>query len=227
MTLSVVSNVEAETDAEREEAGRLLDLLAGLDELVPRLRIVDLGLLEEIESRVHGPRVHGQGDAEVPAIDADGLQGGLEDPLGLLPHLLDHVGEVDQVALAPEELDVRLVEPHDVGRVAGLEAGRQLLDEHVVPDDRELDLLVLQPGRLRELVDLVLLELVRDRGEVRELPEDELLGPLGVALVDQPPRARRGDAGRGRHLQDLSSRYARFCHRAVLLYRLVVVSTLR
>jgi hypothetical protein len=149
---------------------------------------------------VHRPRVHGQGHAGGAALVDHGGQGGLEDALGLLAHLLDDVVDVEEVAARGVELHVGLVEARDVGRVARLDGRGQLGLELLVGHHRVLDLGLLDAGRLGELEDLLLLQLVGQRGEVGHVPEDELLGALGVAAVDQPPgRGRR----RGRHARRL------------------------
>ena len=214
--MSVVSSTRPEAHAEGEQPGRRLDLLARLGELFPRLRILQLGLLQQIDARVHRPRIHGQRHAHgAPLVDDRG-HGRLEDALGLPAHLLHEVVDVHQVAPGRVELDVRLVEPGDVRRVAGLDGRGQLGVELLVGHGRVLDVAFLEAGLLGELVHLLLLQLVGQRGEVRDVPEDELLGPLRVALGDHPPRRARHDRRPARCLQHLPPRHPHSTHRDLL-----------
>jgi hypothetical protein len=86
-----------------------------------------------------------------------------------------------------------------------LDRGRELGRRLLVRDDGIFHLGLLEPGLLGELEHLLLLDLVRKRREVRQVPVDELLRPLRVALPDPPPRPRRRHAGGAGQLQDVTS----------------------
>ena len=106
------------------------------------------------------------------------------------------------------ELHVGLVEADHVRGVARLDAGRELGHRLLAGHRGVLHFRVLEARGLRELVDLLLLKLVGEGGEVRQVPEHELLGALGLAPAHPPPRPRRRHAGRAGELQDIASMHS-------------------
>ena len=98
---------EPEAHAEGEQPGRRLDLLAGLDELVPRLRVLDLGLPRGGRCRAcTGQGFTASGTPMARPLKTTEVIADSKMPLGSRRILVDEIVDVEQVAAGRVELHV-------------------------------------------------------------------------------------------------------------------------